>query len=800
MSIRHLSNGKVEITWDDGAFYRGDYINNTITGQGYLKYATGKEYTGDFKNAEWDGWGKAVFYGDTHSEYEGYWIRNRREGEGKTVFYSNSGEISSIWEGTYHNDILDGEGVCTYKDGTQVKGRFHGWEPVGDVRIWFGASYEKDGLYQAVYEGSVITINGNPALDGQGKLTYPDGTAYIGEFYRGKMSGAFEIIYPDGREDSKFLTDYPDPEAADSSDSSAKGETAITEKETEHADAAPFEKDTSRYLSARETSAGAYSEKINEYFNGVIGMASVKEQLDKMYKRFSIDRMRAEALGIRQGKQGYYFIITGNPGTGKTTVARIIAKILYDLRILPNDRLIEVDRAGLVGQYIGQTAIKTNEVIQQARGGTLFIDEAYTLYRKDDDKDFGKEAIDTLLKDMEDHRGEYAVILAGYKLEMGEMIRSANPGLSSRFDHKLHIEDYTADEIADILIVMADAKRFLIEKEAYQTILSRIDREKVDETFDNARFARRLLDEAIERQAVRLSEMTGSLSKEDLQVLKAEDFGRIQTDLSTLDSCMQKLNDLIGLQGVKDEVNSLVRAIRIRNESLKRGLSIADNQLSLNMVFTGNPGTGKTTVARLLSQIYYHMGVLKRPDVFVECVRADLVGRYQGETAIKVKDAVRRALGGILFIDEAYSLVMNDQDSFGIEAVNTLVSEIENNRDKLAVILAGYTNEMNAFLDANPGLRSRLPKRIEFADYTAEELCRIFRKTLEGRGYQVRVTEGKLLSVIRREMTAKDFGNARGVRNICDRTVAKQNERINQMDFSALTNEAILTISDEDLV
>ena len=798
-------HGKGKITWTDGGMYEGDFVNGAITGYGTYHYYDGGEYTGELINGERHGKGKMKWPDGT--VYEGDFVDNVCHGQG-TFFYTEG----IVFKGEFRNNRICGEGIYTYPDGFSVSGIFGGGNRNGNMVLSWpdGFRFEavwNEGVYcgrgrlfypdGTVFEGPV-NIEQGYSCEGQGVMTEHDGVIYEGTFFDNQKNGVFTVRYPDGHVEIQDIRKGVVQKVLSRVDRDGNEIKAVTVEniKTEQPEVTV---DRNKYLDVETRENDDYAEELKPYFRDLIGMKSVKDQLDRIYKRFRIDAMRRKLLSIEAQKQGYYFIVTGNPGTGKTTVARIIGMMLHDVGILPEEKFVEVDRSRLVGEYIGQTEKRTSEVIDSARGGTLFIDEAYALYRKDSPNDFGKEAIDTLLKDMEDHRGEYCVIMAGYAEQMSDMIRNANPGLASRFDHKIEIDDYTSDELVDILVTMAESRKFHIRKEARNIILSRINKEKVDDTFDNARFARRLLDEAIEKQAIRLSENMDDLNLDDLQVLEAQDFGTLDTDESTLENCMNSLNNLIGLQSVKNEVANLVNAIRIQNESRKRGLSIGNNQIPMNLVFTGNPGTGKTTVARLLGKIYYHLGLLKRDDVFVECVRADLIGRYQGETALKVKEVIRKSLGGLLFIDEAYSLVNNENDSFGIEAVNTLVSEIENNRENLAVILAGYTNEMNAFLDTNPGLRSRLSKIIEFQDYSLDEMMQIFRFDLGRRGYKLVYSDETLRPLLRQAMQVKDFGNARGVRNIADKVIANHNDRINTMDFSMLSNDELVSITDDDI-
>ena len=543
-TINPLPGGKYEIIYDDGCRYTGEMHNNRITGQGRMEYADGRIYEGTFDNGRWDGYGNAYFPSN-NSRYEGIWSNNLREGKGQTTYYNEDGSIFAFHYGDYHNDIIDGHLRSEFSDGTVVEGySFKGFVPTKDIVISYGSKYYDEKLRFCQYKGSVTYENNWYVKNGKGRLTDSEGVVYEGQFLNDKRHGHFSITYRGGLvEEADFINDVrqddsskkpntPNRDAkpkADKATQPAAHKLHNEEKPKDKVIAKKLNSGDGRYLRSNFKESDEYAKELKPYFKGIIGMDSVKDQLDRMYKRFKIDAMRKAQLGLNSAKQGYYFIITGNPGTGKTTVARIIGKMLKDLGILEGDVFVEVDRSKLVGQYIGQTAIQTSEVIQSARGGTLFIDEAYSLFRKDDEKDFGAEAIDTLLKDMEDHRGEYCCILAGYEDRMDELIRYANPGLASRFDHKINIGDYSSEELLDIIVTMAEDKYFFIKKEAKPVILDLFDKERAKPTFANARFARKILDEAIEAQALRLSDLLderkgGSLNADELQTLEASDF------------------------------------------------------------------------------------------------------------------------------------------------------------------------------------------------------------------------------------------------------------------------------------
>ncbi len=506
----------------------------------------------------------------------------------------------------------------------------------------------------------------------------------------------------------------------------------------------------------------------------LIGLSSVKQQVRRLVSFQRIQRER-EAAGQPPSGISNHLLFLGNPGTGKTIVARLLGQIYRELGVSRTGRFVECSRADLVGGYTGQTALKTSAVVQSALGGVLFIDEAYSL-TSGREGDYGQEAIDTLVKAMEDHRDDLVVIAAGYPADMSHFL-SANPGLKSRFSTEILFEDFSSSELLQIMVKMAVDAGYTLSDEARTSLMIRLDGCQRGAGFGNARFVRTLFEKSLLRQATRLDSLA-TRSEEDLRCLTAEDVSEPLSSegAETIDDVLEDLDGLVGMAAAKLEVRRLVDLARLETQRQLAGLPGV--QTTRHLVLVGNPGTGKTTLARLIGRALSALGLLSRGQV-IEVDRADLVGGYIGQTALKTSAVVQSALGGVLFIDEAYSLTSGREGDYGQEAIDTLVKAMEDHRDDLVVIAAGYPADMSRFLSANAGLASRFARPIPIDDYTDEELAEILRRQVSARKFVLADDiDAHLVEICAGSRSQPGFANGRTVRSMLEDAVARQAQRL----------------------
>ena len=533
-----------------------------------------------------------------------------------------------------------------------------------------------------------------------------------------------------------------------------------------------------------------------------IGMDEVKAAVKEMAYSVQNAMQRAQRGLGEQEKMSMHIILTGNPGTGKTTIARKLGEILAAIGYLDSGHVVEVDRAKMVSQYQGETPKVVDALCDKAKGGILFVDEAYTLapVSASGDRDAqGAQALEKLMKRMEDDRGQFIVIAAGYRTEMENLFR-VNPGFRSRFNYFLDIKDYSPAELYQIMQVFAKQKKYIFSPEA-EALTNKMITEMYnsrDKDFANGRTMRTLFDQICKKQAQRLQGVDiSSMSNEELMTIKQEDVPYEAPKSVNVGDCLKKLDGLVGLGGVKKEISNLTAFLNLQ---IRRGET--NTFQGKHYVFTGNPGTGKTTVARIMADIFKTLGVVSRGQL-VEADRAKLVAGYSGQTAIKTNQLVDQALGGVLFIDEAYTLKSSDGDTFGAEAIDTLLKRLEDDRGKFICIVAGYTDQMHDFIDTNPGLKSRFTQTIHFDDYTPDELTEIFLHLAEGKNFTV---DEDTHAAIHRQFEQlylrrdKNFGNAREARRIFNEAVERQSQRlVKLMGDPGFKESDMYSLTKEDL-
>lgn len=553
-------------------------------------------------------------------------------------------------------------------------------------------------------------------------------------------------------------------------------------------------------------------EEVLARLDGLIGLDEIKQKVRDHANYINFMKLRQSKGFADTDGIDIHAVFTGNPGTGKTTVAKMMGRLYQRMGLLSSGHVVEADRVDLVGEYIGQTAPKVKAVIEKAKGGVLFIDEAYALARSNDDsKDFGREVIEILVKEMSQKKNEMAVIVAGYPKEMKYFIES-NPGLRSRFKHYYEFKDYLPQELSQIALKAASEKEVAFDKKAW----TRFDELIVEayrsrnNSFGNARFVYDLVEKAKINLGLRIMDRKNpdQLSNKELSTIKLSDVSSIKVskskvqpnipvDEKMLDIALEELNSLIGIDNVKEQITELVNIVRYHKESDKNVVA----HFSFHTVFVGNPGTGKTTVARILTKIYKALGILERGHM-VETDRQGLVAGFIGQTATKTAERIDEAMGGVLFIDEAYALTGNSHGDYGNEAIQTLLKRMEDHRGEFYIFAAGYPDNMDKFLKANPGLASRFDKVLKFDDYTASQLSDIAIKMCKDEGYHLHNAAIKFLAnYFEQLITYKDkyFGNARTVRKIVLEVIKNQNLRVAKIPMAERKKGSITRITLDDV-
>ena len=530
-------------------------------------------------------------------------------------------------------------------------------------------------------------------------------------------------------------------------------------------------------------------ESAREQLEHLIGLNSVKREIEKMLRMVEFNQQRI-AKGLEPQEQSFHSVFMGNPGTGKTTVARLIGEVLFESGAFKSDefKLIEASEPDFISQNVGGTAQQTLALLEKAKGGVLFIDEAYALNKKDANVNFGIEAINTILKYMEDHRGEIMIIFAGYTKEMEQFLKT-NPGLTSRVPNKFVFEDFTPDEIVEIGEKELAKKQYKFENEEYYAQqVKRAYRGSLDHS--NARWIRNFNEKLLKAFADRVM----NAGEEDFETICNVDIdevlaqGKFREEDGKHEDAMERLQKLIGIQGVKEQVSRFISLAELNQRREEQGQENSD--FTLHSLFLGNPGTGKTTVARIIGEVLYQKGIISQKK-FIEVSRSDLVAGYVGQTGTKTKEVLESALGGVLFIDEAYSLSQGTGNDFGIEAVNEILKFMEDHRKDIVIILAGYTKEMGEFMQMNSGLVSRVPHTFDFEDYTPDEIVQIGLLGLHNAGYQV--DEAYYGEVVKNNYSkTDDHSNGRWVRNFNEKLIMAMSDRVSKAedaDLNLILNE-----------
>ncbi len=413
-------------------------------------------------------------------------------------------------------------------------------------------------------------------------------------------------------------------------------------------------------------------EEILSDINGLVGLPEVKERVNELIKYLDYTKK----IDI-EGFNNLNMIFKGNSGTGKTTVARLFAELFYKLGFIRQNKIIEVTSKDLIGSHLGETAPKTQSVIDSALDGVLFIDEAYTIMasKGGSSSNYPAECMATICKAMELYKDRLVIIFAGYTKEMNDFINE-NQGLMSRIGYELEFSDFSKDELIQIFKDEVNGNGFTLEDGVESKIEKLIIKNKIGRNFGNARFVTNLFDKLVITHSANYTDEANLkiITNKDVEVFEST----VKNEERTVDNILEDLNSLTGLNKVKETINGFISVIEL-NKKLNKA-----PDFNMHMIFKGNAGTGKTTVARLVAEVYYNLGYIKR-NKLVEVQSQDLIGEYLGQTGPKTQSVIESALDGVLFIDEAYAIMEHSGSnaSYSAECVATLLKAMEDYSRKI---------------------------------------------------------------------------------------------------------------------
>lgn len=539
-------------------------------------------------------------------------------------------------------------------------------------------------------------------------------------------------------------------------------------------------------LPAKMKKEAEIPENIKEYFKEVVGLTSVQSQLDAFYKLIHLQNQRKQMEFKVNLLKSTHFVISGKRGCGKTLVGEIIAKMLADFSLRKDADPTYMEADELLRAYEEDRVGGIANIFKKASNRTVIVENIEDVLEDHSLNDACiRGIISCLEKILKERKDDLSIIITG-TFQSVEHIRIVERDIEDYIQAFVDIPEYATDELLQIMNHLAKKKALRIHESCEKVLRRKIDMERKSPEFMNAISLNRYIDQAAGKMAMRLYEMS-NVTEGDLVYLMPQDF-ELEFEEDNLEEVVAQLEALTGLHSVKQQIRTRIQTVSANLDAARAGAARKSDNGTLHMLFTGNPGTGKTTVARMVGKIYQQLGILPKGNHMVECTRSQLVGQYQGHTAKLVEQKFKEAAGGVLFIDEAYALCRDKHDTFGQEAVDEIIAQMENNKDSMMVILAGYKKEMEEFLQTNSGFKSRIRNCIEFEDYSIDEMVEIFKYMTKQKNMQLNYdTKEALLQLLEVGSKQNGFGNARGVRNLFEAVVEALNRRLNEKKNSGVS-------------